>query len=512
MRLILLFFFLLSFSFAKEFRVATYNVENLFDAIYQGSEYPQYVPRKHGWNEEMVEKKIDNISEVICDLNADIIGLQEVENDTILKRLQEKLKIVGCNYPYRAITSKKNATIQVALLSRYPIVSQYEIVVSPHPRVRNILEVDIAIDQVPLRIFVNHWKSKADGAKESKRIASAKALLERIEATKGEYIIIGDLNSPYDIHRTLEPKHDDSKGLSGLGSLLKTAVDGELVSEDTLLLSDDKNLHYNLWNELPMSQRWNHQFYGDKKTLDHILIPKSMTDKKGIDYVNDSFEVFKPKYLFGRYGGIARWGYKYGKHTGTGYSDHLPLVASFSTNPYVPAKTQDTQIAKEKQIEDLYLQEGIDEDILLRDVVVVFKRGGNVLFKQSPTSRGIYGYQLPKRLKEGHKYDIVVHETKTYFGLKEIAHITILKEKGSSELEAYYSDGILRQNEIFRNIDGVYRNKMLTTKYGTFPIFFKNNIKPPRSGSKIRLLFGHLGYYKQLQWVVYSTKDFKVME
>lgn len=501
--------------YAEQFRVASYNVENLFDATHQGSEYRDYIPNTtHGWNEAMLEKKLANIAEVICDMNPEIIGLQEVENDTVLAQLQSKLKVVGCHYPYRAITTKKNAPIQIALLSSYPIVSKNEIVISPNERVRNILEVEVMVSGYPLRIFVNHWKSKADGAKESRRIGFAKALAKRIEnlKNKSEYIIIGDLNTPYDIHRTLEAKYDDTNGQSGLGDVLQTAKHGALVNEDILLSNKQHGLHYNLWNEVPLGDRWSHQFYGDKKTLDHILIPNNMIDGKGIDYVNDSFEVFKPPYLFGRYGGIARWEYKYGKHLGNGYSDHLPLVATFSVKPYVPNQNNKVEIQKEKTIDDFYRNDEVSGDILLRDVVVVFKRGGNMLLKQQSSSRGIYGYQLPKSLQEGYLYDMVVHENKSYHGLKEITHITILKEKGSVDLTPFYTQKNLRQNEIFRNVEGVYRNRTLISRYGTMPIFFKNNITPPQNGSKIRLFFGHLGYHKKLQWVVYDPKDFEIME
>ena len=126
MRYLLLFllpFYLLS----KPFKVATYNVENLFDATFQGSEYEEYTPGKHNWNSRIVEIKLNHTAEVICDIDADILGLQEVENEAIFKRLQKKLEKVGCAYKYSAISHKKGAPIQVALLSRYPIENTHEI-------------------------------------------------------------------------------------------------------------------------------------------------------------------------------------------------------------------------------------------------------------------------------------------------------------------------------------------------------------------------------------------------
>ncbi|HIQ27360.1 MAG TPA: hypothetical protein EYH42_02525, partial [Sulfurovum sp.] len=91
--------------FTNPFKVATYNVENLFDAQYVGTEYDDYT-KKHNWTKRMVEVKLNHVAEVICDLDADILGLQEVENANILEKLKKRLSRVGCGYGYAAITSK----------------------------------------------------------------------------------------------------------------------------------------------------------------------------------------------------------------------------------------------------------------------------------------------------------------------------------------------------------------------------------------------------------------------
>ena len=188
---------------AKPFRVASYNVQNLFDLHFSGSEYDAYIPKnRNNWNEHTLETKLNRIAEVLCELDADIVGLQEIENETILKRLMRRLERVGCGYHYGAITHKVGAPVQVALLSRFKILRTKELVVSPHPRVRNILEALVDTPGEPLRIFVNHWKSKAREGFESKRIAYAKRLMQRInvlEPTK-PYIVLGDLNSDYNAY------------------------------------------------------------------------------------------------------------------------------------------------------------------------------------------------------------------------------------------------------------------------------------------------------------------------
>ncbi|RLA82023.1 MAG: hypothetical protein DRG78_08275, partial [Epsilonproteobacteria bacterium] len=163
------------FLFCTPFMVASYNVQNLFDIQKQGTEYSEYTPGKHGWSKRMSQIKVDNTAEVICDMNADILGLQEVENSQIFETLIKRLKRVGCKYRYFAISNKKGSAIQVALLSKFPIKYSRDIQVSYAPRVRNILEIEVLIDGRPLVLFVNHWKSKSRKGYESKRIVYAKA-------------------------------------------------------------------------------------------------------------------------------------------------------------------------------------------------------------------------------------------------------------------------------------------------------------------------------------------------
>ena len=118
MKITTLFLFLISLLISSEVKIASYNVENLFDDVYNGSEYDEYIPSQHSYNTHMYNIKLQHTAEVICDIDADIIALQEIENQNVLKNLLSTLKKAGCAYKYSAITTKRNAPIQVALLSR----------------------------------------------------------------------------------------------------------------------------------------------------------------------------------------------------------------------------------------------------------------------------------------------------------------------------------------------------------------------------------------------------------
>ncbi|SFV61025.1 hypothetical protein MNB_SV-14-1172 [hydrothermal vent metagenome] len=417
----IVFFFFPAFLFSFNIKIASYNVENLFDMQYSGHEYKEYIPYKHGWNQQKLSKKLLNISEVICEINADIIGLQEVENRNILNKLQSSLRRVGCIYKYSAISHKKDSAIQVALLSKFPIKSKKEVIVNRALGYRNILRVKYIFNNKPLFIYVNHWKSKS--SKESKRIISAKALKKDLQSLPkdSEYILLGDFNSDYDEYKHIEKKHNDTSGKTGINNILKTInFDREFIRPYSIRNSVFE--HYNLWLELPNYKRWSHNFYGDKQALDAILLPYTLFDGKGIDYISNSFYVFKKNYLFHKKGYIFRWEYKNRHHQGRGYSDHLPIVASFSTKPF--KKIRESTIRG--SIKSLYSKNPLFP-MLLKRVKVVSKEKKRVLIKDLNSKQTIYIYGVKDSLVLGKFYDIIVYNRKLYKGHYEIIDFEIKK-------------------------------------------------------------------------------------
>lgn len=515
------FFFLLIFFtslFGRDFSVASYNVQNLFDDKYQGSEYDDYIPGKHNWNQKMAKTKLYHTAEAICDVNSDIIGLQEIENKYVFDELQKLLRVVGCEYKYSAITKKSFSSVQVAILSRYPIVSQRDIVISPSPKVRNILEVTLSVDAHPFTIFVNHWKSQSMGGKESFRISAAKILNSRILqlSNNNEYIIIGDLNSRYDAPSSLQSGLNDTNGITAIGDIIHTYKNANPITKNQII-NLPKGFHYNLWNELPTSKRWSHKFKKEKSAIDHILLPPTLFDNKGISYKDNSFGVFTPNYLLNKYGGINSWKIKNGNHTGSGYSDHLPIKAFFTTNPFVFSNKPKTLIQKQP-IEYLYKVDNLPSDVLIENAVVVWATKNIALIKQIPNGRGVALYRCQNGLKVGGKYDIIVSEIKTYKGLKEVTAVISSKPKGTVNIKSFYKNikslkFPINQNEIFKDLVGVYKNhKIYFGNAQALPIFFKIKNFAIKDNSKVKILYGHLGYYKGLEIVVYDSSDIEILE
>jgi len=388
--------------------------------------------------------------------------------------------------------------------------------------VRNILEVQIEVQGEPLWIFVNHWKSRAYHGYESKRMKYAKVLKKRLDRmpTDHPYIVLGDFNTDNDAYFSLEKKIDDTQGKTGLHDVLGVAKN-ELLTTKSNMIEGFPGQHYSLWGDLHLPARWNTKFYGKKGTPDHIIVSSLLFDKKGIDYVNHSFKVFKKPYLFTKKGYINRWQYKNKKHRGKGYSDHLPIYAYFDTKPYVADLTKKSVSQKREvvNIDYLYSQEHLAYEVILKDVTVIWKHKKHALIKQSKEGRGIFLFSSAKALKIGQKYDLLVRAIKSYKGLKEVTHLRVLKERGlGNRLEYILTQEDLskkishRQNEIFENLEGVYKNGHFTVEDRKFSIYFKKKNSKPKNGSKLKIHKALLGYYKQLQLVVYDPKDFTVLE
>jgi endonuclease/exonuclease/phosphatase family metal-dependent hydrolase len=325
-----LIFLSLSLFGGTSLKIASYNVENLFDLKYDGTEYSEYIPNTiWKWNATNYRKKLINLSKVIKDMDPDIIALQEIESDIALKDLQSMLTRQGLYFKYRAIADKKNTSVKVAILSRFPLQKR-ELEISKSRAYRNILEAKVIIEGKALYIFSNHWKSKS--GPESKRIQYAKTLKKRLDQLPqgSEYILAGDFNAHYEEHKLFlkRRKHNDTKGVTGINHILKTVDDkGKLHTQENV--SRDES--YNLWMELPSEQRWTHTYRGQKEALDHIIISPALADSKNSHYVEGSFKTFSPEYLMHK-NKPYRWQRSRTRplhHIGKGYSDHLPIVAEF---------------------------------------------------------------------------------------------------------------------------------------------------------------------------------------
>lgn len=500
--------------FAAEFKVASYNVENLFDLEHDGTEYKEYIPHTKYWNKNSYKNKLESSARVVNHLDAQILALQEIESQKVFNALKKQT-----NYKYGTFAKKKTASVGVGLLSDFPLKKIDTLDVDRFDKYsRYILKAKIDINGIPLVVYVNHWRSKR--APESSRVKYALALKNDIDdLPKGQdYIVLGDLNSNYDEFVTFkyDKKLNDTFGITGINHILNTIKNKNLVEKPILLKNGDT--HYNLWLELEKKERFSSKFRNRNNTPDNILISDELFDNRGIYYVNNSFNVFKPEYLYDRY--IKRWSIRGAK----GYSDHLPVFAAFSTKKQNYDIVRPPESKKITKIDQLYTMQTLQSNVLLKDVIVLYRTKKTAVVKQ-PGNRAIAVYKPPKGMKEGFVYNIGFNKIDSYFGLKEIKSIYKLKEvskfldykklyKNPESIDLFDPKN---QNEIVTDLKGVYKKGHLVfTKNGEdkkIKLYFKKGIKKPEPGAAISISSGHLGVYRSnIQIIIHRQNDFAAID
>jgi endonuclease/exonuclease/phosphatase family metal-dependent hydrolase len=314
----------------ERLRVATYNVDNLFDLKRDGYEYKEYIPNtKSKWNKRAYWVKRRNLTRVIKDIDADILALEEVESLQALKDLRATLKQEGLYYPYFKIADKKNTTVKVAILSKIPFVYTREVMVRYSFKYRNILEAKFKIGKEELYVFINHWKSQSGS--EKMRIVSAKALKDRLEdiGYDKNIIILGDFNSDYEEYKRFKrsKRHNSTNGYTGINDVLKT----KNQTSKAKYVKCKEGSFYNLWYDTDKQYRYSYIYKGHKQALDNIIVSPSLLKEDTLHYIKNSITNLHKRYLFkGKY--IYRWQTTYGRvrvHKAKGFSDHLPVMADF---------------------------------------------------------------------------------------------------------------------------------------------------------------------------------------
>ncbi len=505
--------------FANNLKIASYNVENLFDLESNGSEYKEYIPNSDSnWNKENFNIKFANVIKVIEDLDADIIALQEIENENVIKLLKEKLP----QYKYYTFSKYDTSSVGLGFLSKIKIIESKNLDFKlKSERYRPILETTFLYDGVEFKIFNNHWPSKK--SPESYRIKYAKDLQDRVStlAKDYDYILLGDFNSDYDEFHTFKNNAhlNNSENLTGINHVLNTILNDTYITTNDIL-KESKKVHYNLWLELPSNERFSTKFRNQNSTLDNMILPYSLFDDKKLSYVPKSFTVFKPPYLYNN-GQIYRWKVKESKnekvHQGEGFSDHLPIYALFSLD------LKDKNIFKDDKpistIKDLYEIEKLEKPIILNDVIVIYKDEDSAIIKKE-NDKPIFIYKNAQDLKVGFSYNMQINQIFDYFDTKEIKDFLIKQENKKYEnYKNLYLDGSLVDifdfkytNEIITNLSGIIKKqKLYINKDKYIKLYSKNKDILPKDGQNITILSGHLTSHKgNMQIVIYKSTDYKV--
>lgn len=311
-----------SATYSQSFRIVTYNVENLFDCQHDSlkDDYEFLPDAKRHWTPSRLWEKTNNIARAIiqsCEntkekklLLPDIIGLVEVENDSVMGLLTRGSLLRYANYKYLMTESQDPRGIDVALLFNpftfTPLATRSIRVQPPKDSrpTRDILYVEGRTKQNDtLHVFVVHAPSRSGGqsATEPYRLAVAQILEREVMALRDScdnaaIVIMGDFND-YTGNKAL-------KQLESAGMIEVSAKAEGRNSSTTGVLGS-------------------YRFQGEWRSLDHIFLSPSLTNRVEECYILDNTWLLEKDKS---YGGTHPRRTFLGTHYTQGTSDHLPVV------------------------------------------------------------------------------------------------------------------------------------------------------------------------------------------
>ncbi len=190
-----------------------WNVENLFNPTNNPNKNDDdFTPDgKRHWTSRRLNNKLHNISKVISASSESsppaIIGLAEVEDDSVLLRLTRHAALRNIGYNYIITQSQDQRGINVALLYRPDIFNPINHTThriqldSSEKQTRDILHILGLLHGDTLDIIVCHLPSRLGGTKSSnKRREKGQILLRQISDSimahrkRAKLIIMGDMN------------------------------------------------------------------------------------------------------------------------------------------------------------------------------------------------------------------------------------------------------------------------------------------------------------------------------
>jgi len=198
--------------------VGFYNFENYYDTTNQiNVSDEEFLPNSaKGYNSMRYNNKsahlalvIDGIGKIDNGNGVVILGIAEVENKMVLKKLADDPMIKKYNYQFIHFDSKDSRGIDVALMYQPTHFKPYQfrtysLTDATHfttYATRDILYVQGELDKTWVHILVNHWPSRRGGenASADKRIWAAtvcRRIMDSIENRdpKAKIIIMGDFN------------------------------------------------------------------------------------------------------------------------------------------------------------------------------------------------------------------------------------------------------------------------------------------------------------------------------
>lgn len=309
--------------------VMFWNTENLFDTVDDPDRSDEdFTPAgDYHWTYKRYLSKLDAVARVIVAADEEsapaIVGLCEVENDSVLTHLTERSPLRKVGYRYVMTDSPDRRGIDVALLYRrnyFSLIGYESLRVDLKPyggsETRDVLHVTGRIESLDtLDIYVCHWPSRRGGVEESEpyRLAAAHRVRSSVDSIfkvrqKPYVIIMGDLND--------EP--DDRAVRTGL-SALHCSQAQDLPDRELVTLMDGQ-------------PQGSYKYQGVWDSYDQFVVSASLMNGLGCTRLVDA-GVFRPEFMLvedDAYGGQKPFRTYNGRRYQNGYSDHLPILLRLS--------------------------------------------------------------------------------------------------------------------------------------------------------------------------------------
>lgn len=307
------------------FRVTTYNVQNLFDASLDGTEYQEYLPGS-GWSDAMYLARVDRLGSLLLSAplsSTSVFFLQEVENLGVVETLVKR-KLASHGLGCYAFAKREGDAVGIGMVSRSrPDWVRCHSVEGSRP----VLEA--AFDEGRLVLLGCHARSRLDGQEsEATRVALARVISRVCDEYPSSLVLaLGDFNEdPTEGYRSAA---QTALVPSGLGRTALWSRQGSLVVSGSRHIGP--GLWYNPWmdDSVVRDMPGSYVYAGSWHQYDQILGSWRLFDGQGWEF--SSFSVQGESPLVASDGSPLAWDRK----LLTGYSDHLPVSMELYELPEV---------------------------------------------------------------------------------------------------------------------------------------------------------------------------------
>jgi endonuclease/exonuclease/phosphatase family metal-dependent hydrolase len=308
--------------------VAFYNLENFYDTVdnpnINDEEFLPDGPKNY--NSKIYWTKVEHLATVISqigtDINADgpaLLGVAEIENDTVLNDLIHHPLLKQKNYAFVHYDSKDIRGVDVALLYNpkyFKVLNSRKLFVRMPGGAkqsfftRDVLWVKGLLGTDTIHVFVNHWPSRVGGEQRSAPARAAAAMIdkkfidsiERININE-KIIVMGDLND--------DPISPSVTKILGAKENISDVKTGEL---------------YNPWIDMYKKGIGTLAYQDAWGLFDQIMINSSWLDKNQQGFFYYQAHIFNKAFMIeniGKYKGYPMRTWDGNSYRG-GYSDHFP--------------------------------------------------------------------------------------------------------------------------------------------------------------------------------------------